>query len=182
MTNTTLAAVEWLVGGIRRQSTVRPIANWAPDGSLWLGTNSAILRFANSSGQTWGGGILHIRNWSGSLSGGGGNQVIFGNSSAGLTPAQVAQIRFDYFPSTQYTAKILPTGEVVPNPSGAAECPQWPVGSWAFQQTKSTWHGRTIPWTKPVSKSSAARTARILCRSRPPRPTRRVIPTVAWLR
>ncbi|HTL58973.1 MAG TPA: LamG-like jellyroll fold domain-containing protein [Candidatus Limnocylindrales bacterium] len=95
----------------------------ATDGSLWLGTNSAILRFANSSGQPWGSGILHLRNWSGSLSGGGGNQVIFGNSSAGLTPAQVAQIRFDYFPSTQYPAKILPTGEVVPNPSGAPLVP-----------------------------------------------------------
>lgn len=98
------------------------------DGSLWLGTNSAILRFANSSSQPWDGGILHIRNWSGSLTGGGGNQVIFGNSSAGLTPAQVAQIRFDYFPSTQYTAKILPTGEVVPNPNGA---PYPPDGLWA---------------------------------------------------
>ncbi|MGH7969618.1 MAG: LamG-like jellyroll fold domain-containing protein, partial [Limisphaerales bacterium] len=95
----------------------------AADGSLWLGTNSAILRFADSTTQVWGAGILHIRNWSGSLSGGGGNQVIFGNSGAGLTPAQVAQIRFDYFPSTQYPAKILPTGEVVPNPSGAPNAP-----------------------------------------------------------
>jgi hypothetical protein len=95
----------------------------ATDGSLWFGTNAAILRFANSSGQAWGGGILHIRNWSGSLSGGGGNQVIFGNSSGGLTPAQVAQIRFDYYPSTQYPAKILPTGEVVPNPNGGPYAP-----------------------------------------------------------
>ncbi|HUR45824.1 MAG TPA: LamG-like jellyroll fold domain-containing protein, partial [Candidatus Saccharimonadales bacterium] len=94
-----------------------------PDGSLWMGTNAAILRFANSSGQTWAGGILHIRNWSGSLNGGGGNQVIFGNSSSGLTPAQVAQIRFDFYPSTQYSAKILPTGEVVPDPSGAPYAP-----------------------------------------------------------
>src|SRR4051812_26222312 len=91
------------------------------DGSLWLGTNAAILRFSNSSAQAWGGGILHIRNWSGSPSGGGGNQVIFGNSSAGLTPAQVAQIRFDYYPSTQYPAKILPTGEVVPNQGGTSD-------------------------------------------------------------
>ncbi len=93
------------------------------DGSVYLGTNAAILRFADSSAQVWGGGILHIRNWSGSLSGGGGNQVIFGNNGAALTPAQVAQIRFDYFPSIEYTAKILPTGEVVPNPSGAPYAP-----------------------------------------------------------
>jgi hypothetical protein len=91
--------------------------------SLWLGTNSAILRFADSSGQTWGSGILHIRNWSGSLSGGGGNQVIFGNNGSGLTAAQVAQIRFAYFPSTEYPAKILPTGEVVPNPTGPPYAP-----------------------------------------------------------
>ncbi|HXS67641.1 MAG TPA: fibronectin type III domain-containing protein, partial [Candidatus Polarisedimenticolia bacterium] len=93
------------------------------DGSLWLGTNSAIVHFADSSGQAWGSGILHIRNWQGSLTGQGSNQVFFGNNAAGLTPAQVAQIRFDYFPSTEYTAKILPTGEVVPNPSGAPYAP-----------------------------------------------------------
>jgi hypothetical protein len=95
----------------------------ATDGSLWFGTNSSILRFADSSGQPWGGGILHIRNWSGSLNGGGSNQVVFGNNSAALTPAQVSQIRFDFFPSLQYTAKILPTGEVVPNPSGVPYAP-----------------------------------------------------------
>ncbi|HVV73393.1 MAG TPA: LamG-like jellyroll fold domain-containing protein, partial [Verrucomicrobiae bacterium] len=95
----------------------------ASDGSLWLGTNSAILRFLDSSEQVWSGGILHIRNWAGSPSGGSGNQVIFGNNGNALTPAQVAQIRFDYFPSTQYPAKILPTGEIVPDTSGVPYAP-----------------------------------------------------------
>jgi hypothetical protein len=39
--------------------------------------------------------------------GGGNHELIFGNNSAGLTPAQVAQIRFDY-PTTQYPAKFFP--------------------------------------------------------------------------
>jgi hypothetical protein len=117
--------------------------------SLWFGTNAAILRFANSSGQAWdSGGILHVRNWSGSLSGGGGNQIIFGNSSAALTPAQVGQIRFDYFPSTEYTAKILPTGEVVPNPSGPPYAPDG-LGAQGISanQINLTWTDNSIDET-----------------------------------
>lgn len=120
----------------------------APDGSLWMGTNSGVVRFADSSGQAWGMGIFHIRNWSGSISGGGDNQVIFGNSGAALTPQQVSQIRFDYFPSTEYTAKILPTGEVVPNPSGAPYAPDG-LGAQGISATqiRLTWTDNSIDET-----------------------------------
>ena len=92
-------------------------------GTLLFGANSAILHFADSSGQAWSGGILTIRNWSGSINGGGANQVVFGNSAAGLTPTQVGQIQFVFNSSTTYPAKILSTGEVVPDASGVPYAP-----------------------------------------------------------
>lgn len=90
---------------------------------ILAGTNATIdlagsasqLSFANSSGQTWnGGGTLFITNWNGSPSGGGGEYLKFGTDQSGLTVAQLNQIQFQIGTNT-YPAKILATGEVVPN-------------------------------------------------------------------
>src|SRR5205807_1031159 len=76
------------------------------------------LSFANSSGETWAGGAtLMVSDWNGNPSGGGAEQLKFGNSASGLTSSQLSQIVFNNpagFPSGTYPAKILPTGEVVP--------------------------------------------------------------------
>ncbi|HLX69656.1 MAG TPA: hypothetical protein VKV04_08530 [Verrucomicrobiae bacterium] len=77
-----------------------------------------IARFQDSSRLTWAEDLL-IPNWSGSLHGGGLQQIIFGSNSATLTPQQVSRIQFQnpagLAPGT-YPARILATGEIVPMP------------------------------------------------------------------
>jgi autotransporter-associated beta strand protein len=94
-------------------------------GALTLASSSKInlagtslLHFAASNGQTWS-GTLSIYNWSGTLTGGGAEQLLFGTSAQGLTPLQLSEFQFysdagqtAYLPG----AVILSTGEVVPDP------------------------------------------------------------------
>jgi hypothetical protein len=84
-----------------------------------LGAGNAKLSFANSSGEVWNAVFLFVTNWSGSLSGGGADQLKFGNNASGLTMSQLFQIRFlnpAGFEPGSYFAEILATGEVVPHP------------------------------------------------------------------
>ena len=75
---------------------------------------SCTLRLAKSSAQPWASSaILYIHFWQGSTSGGGATQLYFGSDSSGLTPQQLAQIRFNVS-GYLYPAKILATGELVP--------------------------------------------------------------------
>ena len=120
-------------------------------GALRLGSASAnsmitfihtlgIIRFLPSAAQPWApDGRLLIKSWSGSTNGGGDHQIIFGNSSAGLTAQQLSQIRFRNpagLPPGDYAARILSTGEIVPvsQPSlaytrnGSRLTIQWPSG------------------------------------------------------
>ncbi len=80
-----------------------------------LAGSASRLSFANSSGESWtGGALLVVSNWNGNLSGGGAEQLKFGTNQSGLTPAELSQIQFNYS-SNLYSAKILSTGEVVPD-------------------------------------------------------------------
>lgn len=88
--------------------------------TLDLGNGASVINFANSASQTWTAGkILVIENWSGSTSGGGTDQVIFGNNNTSLTQAQLGQIVF-YNPQGlapgYYAAIMLANGEIVPIP------------------------------------------------------------------
>jgi hypothetical protein len=92
--------------------------------AVGLSNNSAItfpdgsstLRLGNSSAQPWdSGAILYITNWHGSASGG-GTQLYFGSDATGLTAQQLAQIKFS-LPGGLSPAKLLATGEVVPQQS-----------------------------------------------------------------
>jgi hypothetical protein len=99
--------------------------------------NSQLI-FANSSGKVWfTGATLTISNWNGSASGGGADQLFFGNTGTGLTQNQLGQIRFVNpagFPAGTWFADILPTGEIVATQhptligslSGANFLVQWP--------------------------------------------------------
>ena len=96
-------------------------------GANIFGTDNSVINFADSSAASWNGGsALYILNWTGIDTVGHGtqnvDQVYFGTSLSGLTPAQVGQIVFvnPYMNTdgSQYIgnlgAIILPTGEVVP--------------------------------------------------------------------
>jgi len=85
------------------------------NGTINLEASSLVVRFANSSALNWDANSrLVIQGWNGSNTGNGSNQVYFGNSSSGLTAAQMSQIQFS-IGSKLYAAKILATGEVVPD-------------------------------------------------------------------
>src|SRR6185312_3812964 len=84
-----------------------------------LSGSSSHLGFANSSAQAWANGAtLLIYNWNGNASGGGAEQLKFGADQSGLTPAQLNQIRFRVS-TNLYSAKILNSGEVVPDQPAA---------------------------------------------------------------
>jgi len=115
----------------------------AGDATIDLAGSASRLSFANSSGEIWAGAAtLVVTDWNGNLSGGGAEQLKVGTSQSGLTPAQLSQIRFRDSSSTLYSARILNTGEVVPDrlvgPSiafskqGTNLVLSWPSG-WSLQ-------------------------------------------------
>ena len=83
-----------------------------------LAGSASRLSFANSSGQIWAGGAtLVISDWNGNPAGGGAEQLKFGTSASGLTASQLAQIQIvnpSGYPSGNYSAQLLSTGELVP--------------------------------------------------------------------
>src|SRR5882762_2860432 len=124
------------------------------------------------SAQAWNaGGILSIKNWHGSPSGGGASQIYFGANSSGLTAQQLAQIRFA-ISGTNYPAAILATGEVVPSNGGTVTNPaamlratrngntltlQWGPG-WVLQSATNVTgpyqdvSGASSPWPVNMNK------------------------------
>jgi hypothetical protein len=87
----------------------------AGDATIDLAGGAIQLSFANSSGASWSvAAMLVVTNWDGSPSGGGAEQLIFGSDQTGLTQAQLSQIWFRVG-SDLYSAKILSTGEMVPD-------------------------------------------------------------------
>ena len=110
-----------------------------PDsGVIIMGTNvDCQLHFANSSSLEWSNAWLIIKNWSGSIYGGGAQQIFFGTNAAGLTTNQLSRIIFENIPVAVppspspffeggFQAKILATGEIVPD-TGAPLPPQMAI-------------------------------------------------------
>lgn len=92
------------------------------DNIVDLGAGSSVLRFADSSSAFWG-STLTVWNWTGSLTGGGTDQLFFGSTSSGLTSGQLANVSFlnpDGFAAGTYGATLLGTGELVPVPEPGA--------------------------------------------------------------
>jgi hypothetical protein len=85
--------------------------------SLSLPSSQCSVDFADSSG-TWADAGLTVNQWAGSLYGGGAHRIIFGTNSAALTSQQLSQIQFQNpagLPPGNYPARILVTGEIVPD-------------------------------------------------------------------
>jgi hypothetical protein len=117
---------------------------------LSLPGGTCVLRFADSSAVTWSNSaILTIENWSGSPTGGGNHQVFFGVNSAGLTAQQLSQIQFSTG-SNLYSAKILATGEVVPDQGSSTS---GPVNSWT-STTSGNWD-QASTWSLGVLPASS---------------------------
>jgi hypothetical protein len=95
----------------------------AGESTIDLSPNSTVLRFLDNRFVTWSSNVvLTILNWSGSLSGGGADQLIFGTNSMGLRPDQLAKTQFVNpagLPPGRYLARILASGEVVPGDSAS---------------------------------------------------------------
>ncbi|RYD33172.1 MAG: PEP-CTERM sorting domain-containing protein, partial [Verrucomicrobiaceae bacterium] len=85
-------------------------------GTLDLSGNGGVVRFGDSSGETWS-DLLTISGWEGLVTGGGAEQVIFGTDGNALTTDQLSSIRFadpSGFAPGLYDAAILGNGEIVP--------------------------------------------------------------------
>jgi len=91
--------------------------------TLYLVSPTSIVNFANSSSVTWSNeAMLIIEDWTGSLFGGGSQQIIFGNDSNALTSSQLAHIQFHNpagLANGFYSARFLSNGEIVPSAGGA---------------------------------------------------------------
>jgi autotransporter-associated beta strand protein len=84
-----------------------------------LGGGASVLTFANSNAAAWTSGmLLKIYDWTGNGSGGGTDQIFFGNDGGGLSSGQLGQIAFysDSGSTLLGMATILSDGEIVPVP------------------------------------------------------------------
>jgi hypothetical protein len=92
--------------------------------TLYLVSPTSIINFADSSSLTWSNEpVLMVEGWTGSLSGGGAQRIIFGDNSSALTGPQLAQIQFHNpagLAEGTYPARILASGEIVPTASAPA--------------------------------------------------------------
>lgn len=138
----------------------------ASNATVDLAGSASRLSFANSSGEPWAAGAtLVVANWNGNPSGGGAEQLKFGTDQSGLTAAQLSQIRFGSGTNV-YSAKILSTGEVVPDQAGATSVAfsrqgnklvlTWPSG-WSLEAATNVVGpyldvpGATSPYTNDLS-------------------------------
>jgi hypothetical protein len=127
---------------------------------ILTGTNATIdlagsasrLSFANSSSESWDtAATLVISSWNGSASGGGAEQLKFGTSASGLTASQLARITFSNpggFPAGNYSAKLLSTGELVPDAGGGGGggiVNNWINPASAKWESASSWSLGTLP-------------------------------------
>jgi hypothetical protein len=144
----------------------------APAGSnasFSLPPGNCIVHFANSSSVAWSNqASLTIENWNGSVAGGGHHQVAFGNNASALTSQQLSQIQFSNpsgYPSGNYPAQLLSTGELVPasGPTlqssriGSALVLTWPGNYQLLSSTNvtgpyTTVPGANSPWTNHFTK------------------------------
>ncbi len=121
--------------------------------TLTLSPGASALHFANSSTLAWSSAaVLTFSNWNGSLSGGGLQQILFGNNSTGLTSQQLSQVQFINpagLPNGTYSAQILASGEVVPNQGSSSS---GLVNSW-ISPTSGNWETASS-WSLGVPPAS----------------------------
>lgn len=138
-----LVGGQWEIGTGTHRVGALELEDGFSNSTLILPGSSAVVRFLPCVRMTWhtNRAVLIIRNWRGSVGGGGLHQVIFGSTASGLTAQQLRRIYFRDpagFGFGDYPAVILATGEIVPSTpapaamqytkSGNALHLQWPAG------------------------------------------------------
>lgn len=137
----TLAGATWNTGGYDEVLGELTLDGTSGTSTLNLAAGTSVIEFADSSDESWtGSDDLEITNWSGSIWGGGTDQVIFGSDDSGLTTSQLGRVQFinPFGDGEDYDAKILPSGEVVPNVP-VPEPSTWFMG--ALLLGFAGWHG-----------------------------------------
>ncbi len=138
-----------------------------------FGTAASVHQWAPSADEIWNAEAkLQVHNWAGSLNGEGLHQLRFGTDRSGLTRGQLTQIVFVNpagLPVGNYPARILESGEVVPEPAPLLAIRATPhavfvdwAGAWALQGATNL-HGpyedipdATQPYTRNLSQGSKA--------------------------
>ena len=115
----TLSGATLNTGGL--SETMGALSVGSGNSVIDLAAGTSSVTFADSHLNPWT-GLLAVWNWSGSLSGGGTDQLNFMNAS-GLTPAQISSVTFVNpagLPAGTYGSQLLGTGELVPVPESSA--------------------------------------------------------------
>jgi autotransporter-associated beta strand protein len=124
----------------------------AADSTIDLGNGSSVLKFTDSSSVPWTSNTtLSITNWSGSLTGGGTDQIYFGVNSNGLNTSQLSQIIFVNplgLISGNYAAKILSTGEIVPVPEPGVIAAAALLLTWLGWRERRRWQDVKRWWSR----------------------------------
>jgi len=126
--------------------------------TVYLPPGPVNVAFGDSHSLTWSNQTtLSIENWSGSPYGGGAQRILFGNSGAGLNVSQLTQIQF-HNPSNlaagTYPARILATGEIVPDALFSDHNGQQLALSWGSGWTLQTATNLAGPFSDLVTATS----------------------------
>ncbi|WP_290842181.1 autotransporter-associated beta strand repeat-containing protein [Flavobacterium sp.] len=104
-------------GGFTQGTSVTRTLALSENSTLALGSTNHTIAFAASNALSWTAGkTLTITGWTGTVGAattGTAGKVLVGTSTAGLTAAQLSQIKFT-ISSVDYSAIMLSTGEIVP--------------------------------------------------------------------
>lgn len=156
----TLSQGEWRAAAADQAlGPLQLAAGLSNNSAITFPTGSSTLRLANSRAQPWEpGAILYITNWHGSAAGGGATQLYFGSDATGLTSAQLNQIQFA-IGTNSYPARILNTGEVVPNQAATPPIAFLAQGknlvlTWPSGYTLQTATNATGPYTSVTGATS----------------------------
>jgi len=85
------------------------------------GPSGTVLQFRDSSAATWSGPGLQLLGWRPWSASSGSHHIFFGANARGLTAAQLSKVTFvnpSGWPAGNYPARILATGEVIPDAPG----------------------------------------------------------------
>jgi hypothetical protein len=162
--NATFASPIVLDGGTLGTTGITASRTWTSSSTLGLTANSTIallsatahtLTFANSNAVSWTGGTtLTITGWSGSYNGtaGTGGRIFIGAAASNLTAQQLSQIRFNNG-SLNFTATLLPSGELVP----LARINEWSSGASSVAWlTTGNWVATTVAGSTTSTNSDIA--------------------------